>query len=238
MRILVAGASGVIGQGLVRLLVASGHTVTGITRSPVRAARVRAAGAIPLAVDVFDAARLAEAVAAARPEVVVHQLTDLPDRLDPSAASDVSIRNARIRDEGTRNLVAAVLRAGTRRLVAQSIAWLYAPGAEPHHEDDPLDTDAEGGRRVSVMGVVALEARATSVPRLEGLVLRYGQLYGPGTWNRGPTGSAPVHVQAAAWAAALAVARGEPGIYNIVEDGGTVSNAKARAGLGWDPSLR
>lgn len=238
MRILVAGASGVIGRRLVPLLAASGHAVTGITRSAARAAGVRAAGAAPLVVDVFDAARLGDEVAAARPEVVVHQLTDLPDRLDPSAAGEVSARNARIRDEGTRNLVAAALRAGARRLVAQSLAWLYAPGPMPHREDDPLDTAAEGGRRVSVMGVVALEAWVTSAPRLEGLVLRYGQLHGPGTWNARPTGSAPVHVHAAAWAAALAVTRGAPGIYNVVEDGDAVSNAKARAALGWDPALR
>jgi nucleoside-diphosphate-sugar epimerase len=131
MRVLVAGASGVIGRQLVKLLVASGHAVTGTTRSPEGAAGVRASGATPLVVDVFDASRLANAVAAARPEVVIHQLTDLPDRLDPSIVSDVSIRNARIRDEGTRNLVAAAVRAGARRLVAQSIAWLYAPGPPP-----------------------------------------------------------------------------------------------------------
>jgi len=190
MRILVAGASGVIGQRRVRLLAASGHAVTGTTRSPTRAVDVRASGATPLVVDIFDAMRLADAVAAARPEVIVHQLTDLPDRLDPRAASDVSIRNARIRDEGTRNLVAAAVRAEARRLVAQSIAWLYA-GPPPHRENDPLDTGAEGGRRTSVMGVVALEEQVMAVPRLEGLVLRYGQLYGSGTWNVRPTGSAP-----------------------------------------------
>jgi nucleoside-diphosphate-sugar epimerase len=88
------------------------------------------------------------------------------------------------------------------------------------------------------MGVVSLEEWVISVPRLEGLVLRYGQLYGPGTWNSRPAGSAPVHVNAAARTAALAVARGEPGVYNIVDDGGAVSNAKARAALGWDPGLR
>lgn len=237
MRILVAGASGVIGQRLVRILGASGHAVTGITRSPARAAGVRASGATPLVVDVFDAGRLADAVAAARPEVIVHQLTDLPDRLDPRFASEVLLRNARIREEGTRNLVAAAVRAAARRLVAQSIAWVYA-GSPPHREDDPLDTGAEGGRRISVMGVVALEEQVLSVPRLEGLVLRYGQLYGPGTWNTGPTGSAPVHVDAAARAAALAVTRGERGVYNIVDDGDAISNAKARAGLAWDPDLR
>ena len=238
MRVLVAGASGVIGQRLVRLLAAAGHVVTGTTRSPERAAAIRAAGATPVVVNVFDAQQLGDAVASARPVVVVHQLTDLPDRLDPTSVADTLARNARVRTEGTCNLVAAAVRAGTRRLVAQSIAWAYAPGAEPHREDDPLDADAEGICRVTVSGVAELERLVTSVPRLEGLVLRYGQLYGPGTWNAGPSGNAPVHVDAAARAAALAVARGDPGAYNIVEDGGTASNAKARARLGWDPGLR
>jgi len=237
MRILVAGASGVIGHRLVNLLVASGHAVTGTTRSPARAAEIRGAGATPLVLNVFDAQPLADAVAAVRPEVIVHQLTDLPDRLEPGGLAEALARNARVRTEGTRNLVAAALRAGARRLVAQSIAWAYAPGAEPHREDDPLDTSAEGTRGVTVLGVAELERLVTSVPRIDGLLLRYGQLYGPGTWSAGPSGSAPVHVGAAARAAALAVARGAPGLYNIVEDGGSASNAKARAQLGWDPDL-
>jgi nucleoside-diphosphate-sugar epimerase len=90
---------------------------------------------------------------------------------------------------------------------------------------------------VTVLGVAELERLVTSVPRIDGLLLRYGQLYGPGTWSAGPSGSAPVHVGAAARAAALAVARGAPGLYNIVGDGGSASNAKARAQLGWDPDL-
>jgi nucleoside-diphosphate-sugar epimerase len=237
VRILIAGASGVIGRALVKLLVASGHAVTGTTRSPARTAAIRAAGATPLVLNVFDAQPLADALAATRPEVVVHQLTDLPDRLEPSGLVEALARNARIRTEGTRNLVAAAVRAGTRRLVAQSIAWAYAPGTEPHHEDDPLDVSAEGIRGVTVRGVAELERLVTSVPRIDGLVLRYGQVYGPGTWSAGPSGSAPVHIGAAARAAALAVARGLPGIYNIVEDGGSASNAKARVQLGWDPRL-
>jgi nucleoside-diphosphate-sugar epimerase len=238
MRVLVAGASGVIGQRLVRILAASGHVVTGTTRSPERATAIRAAGATPIVVNAFDAQQLGDAIDCARPEIVVHQLTDLPDRFDPSIVADTLARNARVRTEGTRNLVAAAVRAGARRLVAQSIAWAYAPGPEPHREDDPLDTDAEGIRRMTVSGAAELERLVTSVPRLEGLVLRYGQLYGPGTWNARPSGNAPVHVDAAARATALAVSRGEPGLYNVVDDGGAASNAKARARLGWDPVLR
>ena len=162
---LVAGASGLIGQRLVRLLAASGHVVTGRTRSPKRAAAIRAAGATPTVVNLFDAQRLGDTIAAARPVVIVHQLTDLPDRLDPSSVADTLARNARVRAEGTRNLVAAAVRVGARRLVAQSIAWAYAPGLEPHREEDALDAGAEGNRRVTVLGAVELDRPVTSVPR-------------------------------------------------------------------------
>jgi nucleoside-diphosphate-sugar epimerase len=237
MRVLVAGASGVIGQRLIRHLAAGGHRVTGTTRSARRAAPIRAAGATPLEMDVF-AADLDDVIRAAHPEVVVHLVTDLPDRVDPDRQAEMSARNARIRTDGTRRLVDAVVRAGARRLVAQSVAWVYAPGPEPHREDDPLDTCAEGSRRVTVTGVATLERLVISVPRVDGLVLRFGQLYGPGTWSAAPSGNVPVHVDAAARAAALAVSRGEPGIYNIVEDGGAASNARARTRLGWDPSIK
>jgi nucleoside-diphosphate-sugar epimerase len=237
MRVLVAGASGVIGLRLVGALAATGHTVTGTTRSALKARSLRAAGATPLVVNIFDA-HLADAVAAARPEVVVHQITDLPDRLDPDRPGDMSVRNAWIRSGGTRRLVDAVVRSGARRLVAQSVAWVYAPGPEPHREEDPLDTDTEGSRQMTVTGVATLERLVTSVPRIDGLVLRLGQLYGPGTWYAAPTGNVPVHVDAAVRATALAVVRGAPGIYNIVEDGAAASNAKARAQLGWDPAVR
>lgn len=237
MRVLVAGASGIIGQRLVRLLAAHGHQVIGTTRSPLRAAPIRAAGATPIVMDVF-APDIDETFRVARPEVVVHLVTDLPERADPDRQAEMTTRNARIRMEGTRRLVGAILRAGARRLVAQSVAWVYAPGAEPHREDDPLDTGAEGSRQVTVTGVATLERFVMSVPRVDGLVLRFGQLYGPGTWNPEPTGSVPVHVDAAARATALAVARGVPGIYNIVQDGAAASNVKARSQLGWDPVAR
>jgi nucleoside-diphosphate-sugar epimerase len=234
VRVLVAGASGVIGLRLVRLLGAGGHLVIGTTRSPMRAAPIRAAGATPVVMDVFSA-DVDSAFRAARPDVVIHLVTDLPDRIDPDRQAEMTTRNARIRTEGTRRLVEAVVRAGARRLVAQSVAWVYAPGAEPHGEDDPLDTGAEGSRRVTVTGVTELERLVTSVPGLDGVVLGLGQLYGPGTWYAAPAGTVPVHVDAVARAVALAVLRGVPGIYNIVANGSAASNAKARAHLGWDP---
>lgn len=238
MRVFIAGAAGVIGRKLVPLLLTAGHAVTGTTRSPAKAETLRAAGATGVVVDVFDAAALREAVRAARPDVVVHQLTDLPRNLPPDRLAEGLARNARIRTEGTRNLVEAARLAGARRLVAQSIAWAYAPGPEPHSEKDPLDLGADGPRGVTVGGIAELERLVTSTPGFDGLALRYGRWYGPETGAETPPGGVSVHVDAAAWAAALAIDRGPAGIYNVVDDGGTAANAKARRELGWEPSFR
>jgi nucleoside-diphosphate-sugar epimerase len=145
-RIFVAGAAGVIGRRLTPLLLAHGHEVWGATRSLGNGAFLRALGASPVVVDVFDAEALATAILEAEPEIVMHQLTDLAAVQNPAKRSDALARNARIREEGTRNLVAAARNAGAWRLIAQSIAWAYAPGLRPHSEDHPLDTNAEGDR--------------------------------------------------------------------------------------------
>ena len=128
MNIFVAGATGVIGRPLLRLLASAGHAVTGTTRQPAKIAGIEALGAKGVAVDAFDAEGMGRAVAAARPEVVIHQLTDLPDNLDPAQRDAVLERNARLRIEGTRNLMAAARAAGVHRVVAQSIAFIYAAG--------------------------------------------------------------------------------------------------------------
>jgi nucleoside-diphosphate-sugar epimerase len=237
-RIFLAGASGAIGRRLGRLLRDAGHEVTGTTRSAAKADALREIGVEPVIVDVFDADALARAVRTARPSTVIHQLTDLPPGLDPARMDEAIARNARLRREGTRHLVLAAIAAGARRLIAQSIAWAYAPGPEPHGEDDPLDAGATGARAVSVGGVIALEEAVLNAAPLEGIVLRYGQLYGPGTGVDRPTGSAPLHVDAAAYAALLAIDRGAPGAYNIAEPNAYVATDKARSGLGWEPGLR
>ncbi len=234
MRVFVAGATGVIGRPLLPLLARTGHTVTGTTRSATNADLIKRLGATPAVVDVYDAGALKAAVAAARPEVVIHQLTDLPDSADPAAITASLEANARIRIEGTRNLIAAARAAGATRMVAQSLAFIYAPGPEPHREEDPLippDT-------VSARGVHALESAVMGTPQLTGIVLRYGRLFGPGTWAEKPTGPGFLHVDAAAQAAVLAVTRGSAGIYNIADDDGAVSIAKARRELGFDPGFR
>ena len=235
MKILVAGASGVVGRRLVPLLLARGHAVSGLARSAAAVAAVEALGARPARADVFDAAALRAALRQAEPEVVIHQLTALSDALAdlPGALA----ANARIRVEGTHNLVEAALAAGARRMVAQSIAWVYADGPLPHGEDDALAAPADGPGRVTIDGVRALEGMVLGTPGLEGVVLRYGQFYGPGTYGALPRGAVSVHVDAAAQAAVLALTAA-PGAYNIADDGGSASNAKARAALGWDPAFR
>lgn len=237
MRVFLAGALGVIGRPLAQLLVQAGHEVAGTTRSAARETELRDLGLAPVIVDAFDADALRDAVVAARPDVVIHQLTDLPDALDPAAMPAALERNARLRVDGTRNLVAAARSAGARRIIAQSIAFAYEAGSEPHGEDDPLAGVARGEPTVSVRGVLSLESQMRDCG-LDAIVLRYGRLYGPGTWTAQPNGAAPLHVDAAAHAALLALDRGRKGIYNIAEDDGYASIAKARRELGFDPAFR
>lgn len=240
MNVFLAGATGVIGRPLVGLLRGAGHSVTGTTRSPAKLAEIEALGATGVAVDAFDAEGLKRAVVAAAPDVVIHQLTDLPDVSDPARMAAVRESNARLRIEGTRNLMAAAKAAGVRRVVAQSIAFVYAPGRKPHREGDPLETDA--ANRVTIDGVKGLEDAVLNTPGIDGIVLRYGRLYGPGTWFDKPGGqgtlAGPLTCGAAAQAALLAITRGAPGIYNIAEDDGTFSVEKARRELGFDPAYR
>jgi nucleoside-diphosphate-sugar epimerase len=237
-RIFLAGASGAIGRRLTPILHNAGHYVCGSTRSKAKADALRSLGADPVVVDVFDVTALSRVVAWARPDIVIHQLTDLPRDLDPREMGAAIIRTARIRDEGTRNLVRAAIAAGARRLVAQSIAWAYAPGAEPYVETDPLDAGAEGDDGINVQGLIALEDLTLKSPPLEGVILRYGQLYGPGTSSDRPSNYAPIHVDAAAYAALLAIDQGDTGIYNIAQANRHVATEKARVELGWTPDFR
>jgi nucleoside-diphosphate-sugar epimerase len=156
MRIFLAGATGAIGRRLVPLLLDAGYYVVGTTRSTTKEDALRSTGVEPVVVDVFDAPALSRAVSAARPDIVIHQLTDLPPGLDPSRMAEGTRRTDRIRKQGTENLVGAALASGAHRLVAQSIAWMYAPGPQPHSENDPLDIHAQS-TRATVAGLVALE---------------------------------------------------------------------------------
>ena len=235
MKIFLAGASGVIGRRLVPLLRAAGHAVVGTTRD--KADAVRALGAEPVVVDVFDAAVLRRVITAAAPDVVIHQLTDLPAAPGTPGYEAGLERNAHLRIGGTRNLVDAAKEAGVRRLISQSIAFVYAPGVGPRVESDPLDLAATGARKRTVEGVAALENETLEMP--EGIILRYGLLYGHGTWFEQEKRGAPaLHVDAAAQAAVLALTKGQRGIYNIAEDDGAVSSEKAKRELGFDAGFR
>jgi nucleoside-diphosphate-sugar epimerase len=238
MRVFVAGASGAIGRPLVLRLVAAGHEVTGTTRSEERAEAIRAAGARAVVCDALDAEALRAAVREARPEVVVHELTALPHRFNPRDKQMYAPTN-RVRREGTRNLIAAAQVAGARRIVCQSIAFAYAPAERPEvkHEDAPLALEAPLPFGDSVRAIDEMERAVVGAAGLEGLVLRYGWFYGPGTYfavdgsvardvrrrrlpviGKGIGLYSFVHVDDAASATVAAVERGAPGAYNVVDD--------------------
>jgi nucleoside-diphosphate-sugar epimerase len=237
VRVFLAGATGVVGQRLAALLRDAKHEVVGTTRTPAKVRMLQMLGITPIVVDVFDSDALAQAVMRARPDVVVHQLTDLPSAPGTPGYPAAQESNRRLRIEGTRNLVQAARMAGVRRVVAQSIAFVYAPSEGTHSEDDPLDIAAGGVRQWTVQGIVALEREALGTPDIAGVVLRYGYLYGPGTWYDAPPKPPSVHVDSAAHAALLAMNKGV-GVYNIAEDDGAVSSAKARRELGFDAAFR
>lgn len=226
-RLFVAGAAGAVGRRLCLLLVADGWHVTGTTRSPQKADALRAIHVEPVIVDVYDEPALHRAVADSGAGIVIHQLTDLPPALDPAKMPAALVRNARIRDVGTRHLIAASVASGVTRMIVQSIAFVYAPGALPYRED----------ARLSSASIAAFEQQVFDAP-LVGLVLRYGQFYGPGTGFDDRPGAGPIHVDAAADAARRAVTRGPAGVFNVAEDDGTVSIARARTELGWSPEFR
>jgi len=233
--IFLAGASGAIGRPLTAMLVAAGHEVTGTTRSAAGATRIHAAGGRPVVVDVLDGPALEAAVVATRPEVVIYQVTDLALAPGETLGDERLERNALVREVGVQHIVAATAATGARRLIAQSVAWLYLPGPEPHTEDESIIPPPPATTPRTRQAVIDLERLVTTDRRFEGVVLRYGRLYGPGTWTASPDEPPTVHVDAAARAAALAVDRGDPGIYHIANDGGPVSTDKARRLLGWMP---
>jgi nucleoside-diphosphate-sugar epimerase len=236
-KIFIAGATGAIGRRMLKLLKQHDCQVFGATRSTEKAEALRKQGAEPIVLDVFDASAVHEAMLRVRPNIVVNQLTDLPYGLDPTQMPQARIRNARVRKAGTKNLTDAAVAAGAETLISQSIAWVYAPGPEPHSEADPLEP-AEGPAAVTLDGVHALESLTLS-SGLRAIVLRYGMLYGPGTGFNNDEGLAiPVHVDAAASAAVLAIAHSGSGIYNVVDDNPHVANRKARDELHWSADFR
>ncbi len=234
----MAGATGAIGRPLVPMLLEAGHEVCGMTRTERGAERLRAAGAEATVCDVFDAAAVRRAAEAARPEVVVHQLTAIPDRIRPRHyEEDLGLTN-RLRTEGTRNLIDAARAAGARRVVAQSISFAYRP--QPGRlmvEDDPLWFDAPSAFTPVVKALDEMERAVTGTEGLEGTVLRYGYFYGAGTSYAadgsiaadvrkrrlplvgGGTGVfSLIHVEDAAAATVRALVTESTGIFNVVDD--------------------
>jgi len=239
MRIFIAGATGALGRRLVPRLVAGGHQVVGMTRSPDRAAGLRAVGAAPVVADAFDREAVVDAVRRAEPEVVVHQLTALSDQLDLRKFDESFALTNRLRTEGTDNLLAGARAAGARRFVAQSFTgWTYARvGGPVKTEEDPFDPDPPEALRRTLDAIRRLEATVTGADGIAGVVLRYGGFYGPGT-SLGEGGVQTemvarrrfpivgdgagvwslIHIDDAATATVAAIERGAPGIYNIVDD--------------------
>jgi nucleoside-diphosphate-sugar epimerase len=239
MKIFVAGASGAIGRRLVPRLVAQGHDVVGTTRSAHNRATIARMGAQPVVLDGLDAEAVMRAVVAARPEVVIHQMTSLAGPMDLKKFDQHFAMTNRLRTEGVDNLIRAARAAGARRLIAQSYSGMtnIREGGPVKTEDDPYDPDPPQEMRASAAAFRHLEAVVPAAEGLEGLVLRYGPLYGPGT-SLGEGGLYPelmhqrkfpivgdggglwsfVHVDDAASATVAAVERGAPGIYNIVDD--------------------
>jgi len=236
--VFVAGASGVIGQVLVRLLFADGWRVFGTTRSPERAEALATLGAEPVLVDVFDLTALQAAAHRTQPTALIHLLTDLPRTFDAQRIPRALERTALIREQGTQNLLQAFQAAPVSRLVVQSIAFAYVPAVPPYAEGDPLDVDASDPISARTARAAATMERLALSSDLEAVVLRYGKLYGPRTWTPVPLAGCAVHVEAAADAARLALTRGQPGVYNVAEPGGSVNVQQALGQLGWNPGFR
>ncbi len=239
MRVFVGGATGAIGRRLVPLLLAGGHDVVAMTRSLEKVEGLRSMGAVPVVADALDPTAVGKAVADARPDVVVHELTALSTTGGLRRFDREFGRTNQLRTKGTDYLLDAALASGARRFVAQSYAgWPYArDGGPAKAEDDPLDPNPPRPMQESLAALRHLEDAVLGAGDLEGLVLRYGAFYGPGTSiaedgdlvdlirrRRFPVvgpGSGVwsfVHVDDAATATVLAVERGEPGVYNIVDD--------------------
>ncbi|HSK89856.1 MAG TPA: NAD(P)-dependent oxidoreductase [Euzebyales bacterium] len=244
MKIFVAGASGVLGVQLVPMLVAAGHQVVAMTRTASKQDGLRALGARPVVADALDPDAVAKAVGEAEPEVIVHQLTALSgpvgmrDARHPERSPAVIMTN-RLRTEATDHLLAAGRAVGARRFVAQSVAAFRFTGGPVQTEAESLDPDPPAALRPGLAGILHLEQAVTSMEWGEGLVLRYGSFYGPGTAiSLAPDAlmAAPirkrrfpivgdgggvwshVHIEDAAAATAAAVEHGRPGIYNVVDD--------------------
>jgi nucleoside-diphosphate-sugar epimerase len=240
MKVFVAGATGALGKQLVPLLVANGHDVVGMTRTEAKRDQLHSLGAQPVVADALDADAVGRAVGEAGPDVIVHQLTAIPPKINMRRFEREFALTNRLRTEGTDNLLSAGRAAGVTRFVAQSNASLYARTGGPiKHEDAPVDDDPAPEMRGGLAAIRHLEAAVTGAAWTEGVVLRYGWFYGPGTSIAlDPLGSqiemirkrqvpivgggtavwSFIHIEDAAAATLAAVEGGPAGVYNVVDD--------------------
>jgi 2-alkyl-3-oxoalkanoate reductase len=241
MKVFVAGATGALGKQLVPMLVERGHEVTGMTRTSAKADLIRSLGARPLVADALDPEAVAQAVAEAQPEAVVHQLTAIDAGSMTRSLDKMFTLTNRLRTEGTDHLLAAARAVGARRFIAQSFAgWPFErTGGPVKMEEDPLQASPPKSVTQSLGAIRYVEETVTGAAGIEGLALRYGGFYGPGTsLGLNPDGEqiemirerrfpvvgngagiwSLVHVRDAASATAAALERGEPGLYNVVDD--------------------
>jgi nucleoside-diphosphate-sugar epimerase len=241
VKVFVAGATGAIGKQLVPMLVERRHEVTGMTRTPAKADLIRSLGARPVVADALDPEAVAQAVAEAEPEAVIHQLTAIDAGSISRSVDKVFTLTNRLRTEGTDHLLAAARAVGAKRFIAQSFAgWPFErTGGPVKTEEDPLQASPPKSVAQTLGAIRYLEGTVTGADEIDGLVLRYGGFYGPGTsLGVNPDGEQTkmirkrrfpvvgngagiwslVHIQDAASATAAAVERGEPGLYNVVDD--------------------
>ncbi|PVX31706.1 nucleoside-diphosphate-sugar epimerase [Pasteurella langaaensis DSM 22999] len=226
--VFLAGASGVLGIPLSKLLVNAGYTVYGTTRSQEKAKKLEALGVKPVIVDAFDPEGLEKAMVEIKPEIVLHQLTDLPDGLKAEEMEAALVRNARMRDEGTRNLVRAAEKAGVKKMVAQSIGFVYAPSDKAHTEESPLLDFNEPAYGETAKAVHSLEQQVLN-GRFIGIVLRNGWFYGNDSGIAEPVDFAPtLHVDAAAQAVLLAMDCETDEVFNVADEDLRLDTSKFR----------
>ena len=226
--IFLAGASGAVGLPLAKLLVSTGdYAVFGTTRNPATAQRLREIGVTPVLVDVYDPSRLKSELQSVKPDIVIHQLTDLPYGLPKDRMPAAQIRNSRIRAEGTRNLIEAIRPIELERFLVQSIAFMYAEGPLPHTEAEPNGTEP-----LREFENMPLDYSPNT------RIMRYGRFYGPGTGVDKLELPCRVHVEAAAQACYLLLSEGTGRIYNVCEDSDYASNSRIMAETSWNPDFR
>lgn len=237
MKVFVAGASGAIGKPLIAALVAAKHTVTGMTTSSTGTQVLRQLGAEGLVLNALDREAVEREISRIQPDAIIDELTALPKKYTPEEMKAAAPRDAQVRLEGGGNLFRAAGQAGVKRYIVQSTGFFYAAGDGLATESDPLATNATPGVSANALRYEQIESRTFSDPRVEGVALRYGFFYGPGTFHDHQTGSITeqmragqypiigsgsgvfsfIHVEDAA-AATVAALEARPGVYNVVDD--------------------